>query len=840
MKPASLFLALVAGLSLQHTTHAMNTVQRVFLSNDPDLHYETWSFPDQGWKARWVSHGERSEPEETAVYLFRAKFRAERPETIRIHVTADPRYDLYLDGERIGWGSERGMRNTWYYESYELSVDPGEHALVARVAWRGTGALEHYGHVVVRPGFLLHAEGKWAGRLDTLPGNWESVRIPEYSFEPTRLLGVYQVVGGRTVLDAARQDPSRTAGGGDGWRPVHEDEVPLFRSSGRDSVYLRMLTPATLPPMLEKIHMPGRVRFAAYLATADDTEVEDTPVLEKESDAALAGAWASFLAGDGALEVPANVAYRVLVDLGNYYCAFPRLRVSGGAGAKVSVSWAESLFHEKRAGLVKNDRNQIDGKYFRGIYDTLLCCGREHQFFEPFWWSSGRYLQILVSTGDQPLVFESFALRETRFPLEFAFEFASDGADWSATLPILQRTLQMCMHESYMDCPYYEQLMYSGDTRVEVLETYALTRDDRLPKKAQLIFDRSRSESGLALSRAPCRTNQQIPSYSLNWVQMILDYAMWRDDPEFVRNRLDGVRSVILAYRRHILGDGLMHAPKGWNFIDGADRGKATAWRAGIPPSGQVGEANGTHNLLFLCALRDAATLEDLYGEPLFALWARETAADLQEAVVRTFWDEGRGLFAEDPEHTAFSEHAQCLAILGGSVPEGKLEALGEHLVNDPDLARASLYFSFYLFEAAARIGRLADVYPRFRSWFDMPRQGLFTATEYPDSPEAPARSDCHAWSAHPAFHAVASVAGIRPDAPGFKAVRIAPQPGPLHRIEAAAPHPAGGVVRIDLREENGGWRGTAETPDGLPSTFELGGTSLSWNGGKIDIATGE
>ena len=37
----------------------------------------------------------------------------------------------------------------------------------------------------------------------------------------------------------------------------------------------------------------------------------------------------------------------------------------------------------------------------------------------------------------------------------------------------------MCAHETYMDCPYYEQMMYVGDTRLEVLTTYAISRDDR-------------------------------------------------------------------------------------------------------------------------------------------------------------------------------------------------------------------------------------------------------------------------------------------------------------------------------------------------------------------------
>jgi len=37
-------------------------------------------------------------------------------------------------------------------------------------------------------------------------------------------------------------------------------------------------------------------------------------------------------------------------------------------------------------------------------------------------------------------------------------------------VPLALRALQMCAHETFMDCPYYEQLMFAGDTRLEVVD----------------------------------------------------------------------------------------------------------------------------------------------------------------------------------------------------------------------------------------------------------------------------------------------------------------------------------------------------------------------------------
>lgn len=67
-------------------------------------------------------------------------------------------------------------------------------------------------------------------------------------------------------------------------------------------------------------------------------------------------------------------------------------------------------------------------------------------------------------------------------------------------------------------------------------------------------------------------------------------------------------------------------------------------------------------------------------------------------------------------------------------------------------------------------------LFARLENWFDLPSQGFKTTPEQPE----PTRSDCHAWGAHPLFHFYASILGIRPAAPGFSRVEIAPQLGQL------------------------------------------------------------
>ena len=124
------------------------------------------------------------------------------------------------------------------------------------------------------------------------------------------------------------------------------------------------------------------------------------------------------------------------------------------------------------------------------------------------------------------------------------------------------------------------------------------------------------------------------------------------------------------------------------------------------------------------------------------------------------------------------------------------------------------------------------DLYDRFSLWFGLREKGFRTT---PESPE-PTRSDCHAWGSHPLFHILASLAGIRPEAPGFSLVRIEPQPGPLRRLQGSVPHPKGSVS-VDLRlSDDNLWHGMVSTPEDIPGILAINGQERSWNGGPLSF----
>ena len=230
--------------------------------------------------------------------------------------------------------------------------------------------------------------------------------------------------------------------------------------------------------------------------------------------------------------------------------------------------------------------------------------------------------------------------------------------------------------------------------------------------------------------------------------------------------------------------------------------------------------------------MRSAAAVERALGNELQAKYWEEKSDKLKQAVVKTFWDEKRGIFADTPAKKDFSEHAQALALLGDVLPAGKAETTFRHLVDDKDLKRCTVYFSYYLFETYFKFGRGDLFLKRLDLWRDYVKKGLTTTQEAPDSGkngQNESRSDCHAWGAHPIWFMQTGLAGIKPAAPFFAKVRVAPCPGGLKSLKATHPHPKG-WIEVDLKFDGDKATGTVVTP--VPGTFEFGGKTVELKAG--------
>lgn len=781
---------------------------RVFLDRPPFQSYPTQARWNQRgeWPCRWVGLWEKVVPPFVAAY--RLRFRVDHQVTLHLHVTADERYELYLNGRRLGRGPERGDGRNWFFETYEETFLPGVHVLVART-W-ALGECAPIAQFSLCPGFLLcpDEEAYW-DLLATGRAPWEAKRLEGYSFtSPMAAFGIgYQI-----DFDAKRFSWGFEKGEGEGWLPVHLLHPGYSASSFHEVLpHEHTLAPAQLPAMLDEPLWLGQARHISAPALS---ETHAIPLRTEDNLLQELPAWNALLSGKAPLVIPAYTRRRVIVDLGDYYCVYPQVIVSGGKAGTLRLHWQESLF-ENLQTWDKGHRGQVEGKYFTtmwwnrdGIGDLFRLDGGERRVLESLWWHAGRYLEILVETSDQPLTIEQLYFHETRYPLELESDFKASDPRLAQVIPLGVRALQMCSHETYMDCPFYEQLMYAGDTRLECLVTYVTARDDRLPKKALQMFDLSRLSCGLTQSRYPSRLRQMIPPFSLWWVSMIYDHLYWRGNIEFIRQCLPGMRAVLDFFLSLRQEDGLLASPAGWNYMDWVP-----AWNSGEPPGALEGQVCAPINWQVAYALSRAALVEEACGESELAQRCRRLGQDLVSALTRHFWSPQAGLFADDSDFRIFSEHSQCLAVLSGWLTPEHQSAIAENLFTRPDLTRTTVYFMHYFFEACRELERIDRLLERLSIWFEM--KELDFKTTYESADPHSNRSDCHAWGAHPVYHYFASILGIRPSSPGFTTVEIRPQLGSLESAGGRLIHPSG-VIEVEFNRRGEMVTGIVSLPAGV------------------------
>lgn len=798
-------------------------LQRITLSEDP--FYEPHSdrnFTNLGlWPATWISHPQL--PALPVAVAYRKQFSLDAATTIRAHVSADERYELFIDGERVAMGSERGDAGNWFFETYDLSFEAGQHTIVALVS--SVGEERAYAQMTIRHGWLFVPQSEeHRALLGTGTATWDAKIIDGLSWtSPMSAWGT----GLNQNIDGNAYPWDIEKGAGEGWTYATSSGKAIDGVRFNEFEALHRLLPAQLPPMIDELRTVGTVRLVAAI---DDMETTySIPVRAADNIAAEVADWQTLVRG-GSFTVPAHTRRRVLIDLDDYYCARPDITVSGGAGATLSILWQEALYDDN-GKATKGNRDEIEGKVFKdawndsaGVGNSFTFVGGAARTYSTFWWQAGRYLEILVETAAEAVTIDRFALRETRYPLEMETRFECDDPRLASITPIMVRVMQMCAHETYMDCPYYEQMMYIGDTRLEVLTTWAMTADDRLPQKASRVFDMSRQLNGLTQSRYPVRVRQIIPPFSLWHCHMVHDRALWKNTPEFDRTLMPGVRGVLDYFLSCRNENGLIEAPQGWNFLDWP-----AEWPMGVPKEGDEGVL-GNINWHTVFTLLRVAELEEWNAEPEMAARWRRAAKDLTAATEATFWDEARGLYAEDRAHTEYTEHTQCLAILSGALNEERENRLIAELLAAPDLIRTTIMFRFYLMEAFYKLRRSADFWALLPLWFQHPELGFKTTWEQSDPNTT--RSDCHAWGAHPLFHYFATILGIRPTAPGFKQVHIAPLLGELQHAAGELPHPDGTIAVSYVRSNSTVLRAQVTLPADVNGTFEWNGAIHPLHGG--------
>jgi len=752
-----------------------------------------------------------------------------------VHVSADSRYMLFCNGQRVGRGPAKGDIHHHFYDTYDLSpwLVVGENVLSAlvwdmsRVAHRPTDLGAPCSVMTYAGGFLAEGTIEAAGEsvvVDTGTPGWKVAvdRAHRWQNEDTRFEGYHGYFEHR--VDEPNFGDWLQAGFDDSaWVEARLLFKAERREERRDPASPYGLLPRIIPQLEEGEAQP----FADGFVPGGGSPSRD---------------WVDLIAsGNGTVEIPPNTTVELGLDTTVITSGYPVIATQGGSGAMVRFTYAEALRlpwntpDAKMLGKQQSLENLASHFADEGTGWTFdrrgLITGWSDRWepwggvsnFEPLHWRAFRYVGLKIETGDEAIRVTGLGYKFSAYPYNVTatFECADPKLEkiWAAGV----RTMRLCSHETFEDCPHYEQMQYAGDTMITSHLGMLSSGDYRLSQQALLQFDWSRGPEGLTQSRFPSRLLQVIPSWSLHWITTARDYGLCSGDLATLKELEPGMRAVVDWFRRYRDESGLPAKLPYWNITDWCPW-----WPRGVVP----GSAEGPTCIIsaqWIQALDELAEISGWLGLKSEAETLRAEAAGARRQLHEIFWSEEAGLYFDRPGGPEVSEYGNGWAVRCGAGDEATLKRLLARFPRDEKLAPGSFFAWHTTWAAMDRMG-IYEQMPEFLGpWHESIDFGLDTFVEE----NSYWRSLCHAWSAHPVLEFYQKILGIKATSPGFASVQIRPRPCGLEWARGSVCTPRG-KVEVSWRMQDSAMAIRVQAPEGMPVEVVLpDGVKHEFDGGN-------
>ncbi len=421
-----------------------------------------------------------------------------------------------------------------------------------------------------------------------------------------------------------------------------------------------------------------------------------------------------------------------LITFDHYVCAYGDYTFEGKGSVK--LRWSETPFmtDEYNEFWYNGDKGCRNGTFFVGNWDEFEVDGSLH--WQDFHFKAGRFLEI-VTEGEVKI--SSIAFYKTGYPWQFKKLPALGSAKADRFGQMVLRTLENCTWETFMDCPFFEQLMYVGDSRISALISYMVSDDKRPVEKALRFFAMGLQDNGMIYSHTPAKQEQMIPSFSLIYILMLKDYGDFGGNAALIKELLPVARRIMEAFPPE----------NGWFFLDWVPE-----WDNGVPHGDCAIKWLHCHILENMC------DLESRYGDAGAAAKYDKQAQDICDELCRNKWVESAAMFSDKNTRYDFNEHAQILALLCDHLPEEICQKLLDRMQNFYFIEHAGAGFSFYYLQAMYKHRQKKLFDRRMQKFLEFEDQGLDTTPEnFGDT-----RSDCHVWSGHPLYFMLRNIAEQR------------------------------------------------------------------------------
>lgn len=703
----------------------------------------------------WISPWGEKENILPRVICFRKSFMLKDLDMhCKIRITADSRYKLYVNGHFLQEGPSKGNLEIWYVDQADLApyLTVGENVVAVEVL-RYPADMAKRNHSLYRtenPCLYVEemneSKNKESDLLLDAAFDWKCFIHPGISFveEPFRPapLHILENTAGLVFLG--------------GWKlPGYDDTkwtpaIPYAPSFAATRI-------AESPFHLVDRTIPAQMHAER---TFTETVCIRKGTLSKDQ-------WNLLLSHEKKILIPPHSTQIIEIDAGELMTGYLEFAFEAGRDSQITVHTAECYSYENPSPassshqrIRKGDRTDWVNGQLHGVCDHYMISGYGTgdlpEEWEPYWFRTFRYIGLTIETSETPLLFTRLSYRETGYPLEVKTHVITSDQSLTSIWDISERTLRRCMHETYFDCPFYEQLQYAMDARSEILFTYAIAADDRLARKTMEDFRYSQRSDGLINSCAPSVRTNVIPGFSIFYLLMVHDHMMFFGDKKLVRHHLPAIDSILEFFDQNLTLQGLVGRVGGplmrskyWSFIDWTPQWDSTR---GVPTACLKKSGSITmESLLYLTGLTAAAELADYAGRSDTAGEYRKRASELKQAVLSYCmgnYTMADGtvihLIQDGPGVEEYSVHCQVFAILNDLVTneDGK-EMLAAVLDKPEEFVPCSVAMKFYLFRALEKVNWYEKTNDLWNLWREMLANHMTTCMEK----DSNSRSDCHAWA---------------------------------------------------------------------------------------------
>lgn len=418
---------------------------------------------------------------------YRINFNCSPGSTLSIDITANSRYRMWVNGIPVQSGPCKGDLTRHYYDTVDFTsyLCTGKNVVAIQVLY-SDGIAPQYserggivsvctpggGHRLAVEGMVYSNDGKDVTDISTGKADWKVYLDGAFHLSEEEYLLNFGAAQETIDFHVTPVD----------WKLVDFEDNEWAHAPKLEPVcqseFEKMVGFVPRFPIKERPILPLYEKEEGFVSELSFNKMECSGLLERKS----------IYLGPGEHR-------EILLDAGEECCGYPRYQFGGGNGAVVRITYAERFVgSEQQIAL-----DDVEHGTCEGLTDIVTLSGGEI-VYEPFWVRTFRFVKLDIQCGEDELEVFAPTYRKTGYPLEIQSYITSSDSWVKEVWDMCIRTLARCMGETYMDCPYYEQMQFLMDTRLQALFYGALGNDRALTEKAlldfSLFYDTGRAGSG--------------------------------------------------------------------------------------------------------------------------------------------------------------------------------------------------------------------------------------------------------------------------------------------------------------------------------------------------------